>query len=126
MTLFHAIVWIDRQSAQILQFDAEHVQAQRVKAHTHHTAQHGSSVRTEHAFFGQVCDVLDGIPEVLVAGGKKAQADFGRYVEKHRPALAKLIVGWETVARPAENQFVGLARQYFMKYDRKAGTRTPG
>jgi hypothetical protein len=31
MTLFHAVVWIDHQKAQILQFDQEHVQASRVK-----------------------------------------------------------------------------------------------
>ena len=30
MTLFHAVVWIDHQSAQILQFDAEHLQASKV------------------------------------------------------------------------------------------------
>ena len=60
MTMFHAVVWIDHQSAQILQFDAEHVQAQKVKAHSHHTAQHGSTVRTEHEFFGHVCDALVG------------------------------------------------------------------
>jgi hypothetical protein len=38
MTMFHAVVWIDHQTAQVLQFDAEHVQAQKVKAHSHHTA----------------------------------------------------------------------------------------
>ncbi len=51
MTLFHAVVWIDHQSAQVLQFDAEHVQASKVKAHSHHTPQHGSEVRTQHEFF---------------------------------------------------------------------------
>ncbi len=125
MTLFHAVVWIDHQSAQVLQFDAEHVQAQKVKAHTHHTAQHGSTVRTQHEFFGHVCDALDGIAEVLVTGGKTVQADFRHYVEKHRPALAKGIVGYETVDHPSDNQLIALARQYFVKYDRMAGTPTP-
>ncbi len=125
MTLFHAVVWIDHQSAQILQFDAEHVQAQKVKAHTHHTAQHGSSVRTEHEFFGAVCDALDGIAEVLVAGSHTAQADFRHYVEKHRPALAKHVVAYETVDQPTTNQLVALARRFFLKYDRMSGTPTP-
>ncbi len=125
MTLFHAVVWIDHQNAQVLQFDAEHVQAQKVKAHTHHIAQHGSTVRTQHEFFGHVCDALDGITEVLVTGGKTVQADFRHYVEKHRPALAKVIVGYETVDHPSDNQLIALARQYFVKYDRMAGTPTP-
>ena len=72
MSLFHAVVWVDHQKAQVLQFDAEHVEAQKVKAHSHHTAQHGSSVRTEHEFFGHVCDALAGIQEVLVVGSHTA------------------------------------------------------
>jgi stalled ribosome rescue protein Dom34 len=125
MTTFHAVVRIDHQAAEILQFDTEHVQAQKVKAHTHHTAQHGSGVRTEHEFFGHVCDALDGIPEVLVAGSHKAQADFKHYVEKHRPALVKHILGYETVDHPTTPQLVALARQVFLKLDRMSGTPTP-
>jgi stalled ribosome rescue protein Dom34 len=125
MTTFHAVVRIDHQTAEILQFDAEHVQAQKVKAHTHHTAYHGSTVRTEHEFFGHVCDALAGIPEVLVTGAHKAMADFKHYVDKHRPALAPHIVGWETVDQPTQGQLVALARQYFLKFDRMSGTPTP-
>ncbi len=125
MTTFHAVVRIDHQTAEILQFDPEHVQAQKIKAHTHHTAQHGSGVRTGHEFFGEVCDALAGIPEVLVAGAHGAQADFRHYVEKHRPALLKHLVGWETVDHPTPNQLVALARQFFLKYDRMAGTPSP-
>ncbi len=125
MTLFHAVVWIDHEKAQILQFDAEHVEAQKVKAHTHHTAYHGSGVRTGHEFFGEVCDALAGISEVLVTGSHTSTADFRHYAEKHRPAAAKRIVGYETVDHPSEAQLVALARKYFLKYDRMAGTPTP-
>ena len=51
MSLFHAVTWIDHQSAQVLKFDADEVRIQNVKTHTHHTRQHGSGVRTEHEFF---------------------------------------------------------------------------
>jgi hypothetical protein len=125
MSLFHAVVWIDHEKAQILQFDAEHVQSQKVKAHTHHTAYHGSGVRTGHEFFGEVCDALAGISEVLVTGSHTSTADFRHYAEKHRPAAAKQIVGYETVDHPSEAQLVALARKYFLKYDRMAGTPTP-
>ena len=76
MTTLHAVVRIDHQSAQVLQFDAEHVQADKVKAHTHHTAQHGSIVRTEHEFYGHVADALAGVQEVLVVGAGTAAAAF--------------------------------------------------
>lgn len=125
MTLFHAVVWLDHHNAQVLQFDAEHVQAQKVRAHTHHTAYHGSAVRTEHEFFGEVCNALEGIAEVLVTGSSVATADFRHYVEKHRAQTAKCIVGYEITDHPSENQLVALARKYFLKYDRMAGTPTP-
>ena len=125
MSLFHAVVWIDHQKAQVLQFDAEHVQAQKVKTHSHHTAQHGSSVRTQHEFFAEVCAALAGINEVLVAGPHTGVADFRHYAEKHRPETARRIVGYETVDHPSEPQLVAFARQYFLKYDRMAGTPTP-
>lgn len=125
MSLFHAVVSIDHHTAQIMQFDAEQVQVQKVKAHTHHTRQHGSSVRTEHEFYGEVCDALADINEVLVAGSHTAQSDFRHYVEKHRPAVVSQIVGWETVDHPSEGQLLALARQHFVKHDRMAGISTP-
>jgi stalled ribosome rescue protein Dom34 len=125
MTLFHAVVLIDHQHADILQFDAEHVQAQKVKTSTRHTKQHGAAVRSEHEFFGHVCDALAGISEILVTGSKTGLADFRHYAEKHRAETAQRIVGYETVDQPSENQLVALARQYFLKYDRMAGTPTP-
>ena len=125
MTTFHAVVWIDHQNAQILQFDPEHVQASKIKMHSHQTRQHGSAVRSEHEYFGAVCDGLAGIHEVLVTGSHQVQADLRHYIEKHRPQLALQIVGYETVDHPSENQLVALARKYFLKHDRMSGTPTP-
>jgi hypothetical protein len=92
MSTFHAVVWTDHQSAQVLQFDAEHVLAQKIRTHTYHTAQHGSAVRSEHEFFGEICDALDGIGEVLVTSSQTAIADFRHYAEKHRQHTASRIV----------------------------------
>jgi len=125
MSLFHAVVRIDHHTAQILQFDLDHVEAQKLKAHSHPTRQHGSQVRTEHEFFAQVCDALTGIGEVLVVGSKTAQADFRHYVEKHRPQVLPQIVGYESVDHPSDAQLVALARSYFLKHDRMTGTPTP-
>lgn len=125
MTMFHAVAWVDHQNAQILQFDDEHIKAQKVRAHSHHTRQHGSNVRTEHEYYAEVCDALPGIAEVLVVGPKTGLADFRHYVEKHRAATLRQIVGWEVHERASDNQIVAMARQYFLKYDRMAGTPTP-
>ena len=125
MTMFHAVVWIDHKNAQVLQFDAEHVQAQKVKAHHHVTRHHQSQVRSEHEFFGHVCDALEGVQEVLVCGAHQSQADFRHYVEKHRPQTAKFVVGYETIDHPSEAQLVAMARKWFLRFDRMAGTPTP-
>jgi hypothetical protein len=125
MSLFHAVVWTDHQSAQVLQFDAEHVLANKIRAHTHHTRQHGSAVRSQHEFYADVCAALEGIGEVLVTGSHTAIADFRHYVDKHRPDTAARIVGYEGIALPSDKQLVALARKYFLKHDRMAGTPTP-
>jgi len=125
MTLFHAVVWVDHQSAQVLQFDDEHVQASKVKAHSHHTPQHGSGVRTQHEFFGEVCDALAGIPEVLAVGPRTGLSDFEHYAKKHRAETAARVVAYEVVDHPSEKQLVALARKQFLKIDRMAGKPVP-
>lgn len=122
MTYFHAVVWTDHQHAQVLQFDREHVEGHKVKAHLTQTRQHGSQVRAEHDFFSELCDALRGITEVVVTGSNTSLADFRHYVEKHRPAVLKQVVGWETVDHPTDGQLVAFARQYFDRYDRLAHT----
>ncbi len=125
MSLYHAVAFIDHQSAQVLQFDTEQVVEHQVHEHLKFTRQHGSTVRTEHEFFGHVCDALDGIAEVLVVGGHTGLADFRHYVDKHRPLTAKHIVDYEVVDHPSENQLVALARKRFVKIDQMVGIPLP-
>ena len=115
MSLSHAVAWIDHHAAQVLQLDAEQVLGQKVKEHVHYTRQHGSKVRSEHEFFAEVCDALSGIESILVVGSHTAQADFRHYVDKHRPAVAAQIAGWETVDHPTEGEVVKMAREFFVK-----------
>jgi len=126
MSALHAVAFVDHQSAQVLQFDSEQVVQHKVHEHHTFTRQHHSGVRTEHEFFGQVCDALDGITEVLVVGGHTGLADFRHYVNKHRPLTAHHIVGYEVVDHPSARQLIALARHQFAKHDQMAGWRTPG
>ena len=125
MTTIHAVTWIDHQSAQVLQFDAEHIEADKVRSHNHYTRQHGSAVRAEHEFFGHVCDAMTGISELLIVGPHTALADFRHYVEKHRPDTALRVVAYEALDHMTEKQLVARARQYFLKHDRMSGAPTP-
>ena len=125
MSLFHAVVWLDHHNAKIFQFDTEHVEAQKVKASSHHTRQHGAAVRDVHEFFADVCTAVSEVQEILIVGSSTVQSDFKHYVEKHRPHLGKQLVGYEAVDNPTDNQLIAMARQYFLKYDRMAGTPSP-
>ena len=125
MTLFHAVAFVDHQSAQVLQFGSEHAVERKIHAHHHYTRKHGSDVRSEHVFFATVCDAFAGIAEVLVTGGHKGLADFRHYVEKHRPLVAPCIVAYEVVDHPTEKQLVALARKQFLKIDGMAGGPGP-
>lgn len=115
MTFYHAVVFVDHHSAQVLQFDSEQVLEKKVHEHRHLTRQHASSVRGEHEFFGTVCDAMEGVSEVLIAGRHTGISDFRHYVEEHRPLTAVRIVGYEVVDHPTENQLVALARKHFAK-----------
>ena len=113
MTIPHAVALIDHHAAQILQFTAEEVVERKVHEHLKFTRQHGSSVRSEHEFFGQVCDALDSIAEVLVVGGHTGLASFRHYADKHRPQTAKRIVGYNVVDHPSDKQLAALGRKHF-------------
>jgi hypothetical protein len=126
MALFHAVVRTDHRSAEVLQFDADQVLVRKLAAHAHDTPQHHSGVRTEHEFFGSVCDALDGVSEVLVTGTHTAVADFRHYVDKHRPLVSPHIVGYEIVDHPTEKQLVAQARTFFANFNRMEGRPSPG
>jgi hypothetical protein len=121
MSHFHAVAFVDHQSAQLIQFDSANVVERKIHQHLHVTRQHGSGVRSEHEFFGSVCDMLDDTAEILITGGHTGLADFKHYLSQHRPLTAPRIVGYEVVDHPSENQLVALARKHFARYERMGG-----
>jgi stalled ribosome rescue protein Dom34 len=116
-----AVIRIDHRDAHLLRLSAETWVAQTITTHTNQAHPHRSDVRTDHEYFGTVCDALSGIDEILVTGPHTAQADFRHYVNQHRTALEPHLVAWETVDHPTEGQLAALARTYFQKRDRMGG-----
>ena len=123
MSTSRAVVLIDHHHALVVQFDAEQSHATHLHDHVHDTRQHRSAVRTEHEFFGDVCDALAHISEILIAGSRLSQDAFRHFVEKHRPEVARQIAGWETVDHPTDGELLALARKFFLAHDRLVGTR---
>ena len=125
MNLFHAVAFVDHHTAQVLQFAPDDAQIHTVHEHLQFTRQHRSEVRSEHEFFGEVCDVLEGIATVLVVGGHNGLADFRHYVDKHRPLAASRIAGYEVVDHPTDNQLIAFARTYFTNREQMVGIQLP-
>ncbi len=82
-------------------------------------------MRNGHEFFGAHCDALDGLAVVQVAGGHQGLAVFRRCAQKHRPAMAARIVGWQVVNQPGKAELVALARQHFVRLNESGGARAP-
>jgi stalled ribosome rescue protein Dom34 len=115
MSLHHAIVWIDHHHAEVLRFDADEFQEQRLAEKFRFTRQHGIGGRSEHEFFSDVCDAITGVGSIVVAGSHTAQSDFRHYLSKQRSSLMASIVGWEIIGHPSEKELVMLARHFFMR-----------
>ncbi|MEP6494254.1 MAG: hypothetical protein ABJF01_16345 [bacterium] len=120
----HAVVLLDHHSAGIHEFDDVQSQTTHVKDQPHDTGQHNSAVRTQHEFYGNVCDALAGMTEILMTGSHIVQTDFTHYVDKHRPQMAKQIAGWDNLDHPTDGELVALGRKFFVAHDRMAGTRS--
>ena len=115
MSTFHAVIWMDHSEAHVLMFDREHMQAQRIKARSHHKHQ-GKGVDSS-AFFADIAGALDGAHEVLLAGPGLARNQFGEWCTQHQAAVAGKIIDSVSADHPSDAQMVALARQYFKKFD---------
>ena len=120
MRTFPGVVHLTHQGAHAIEFDSASSHATDLARHAHATRQHGSAVRSEHEYFGAVCDLLEEFPRVIVAGGRTTLADFRHYVTKHRSHTLDRITAYEVVDHPTDNQLVAVARKRFEAFDRLA------
>ncbi|MES2401117.1 MAG: hypothetical protein V4573_14100 [Pseudomonadota bacterium] len=124
MPFVNAVLWLDHHHAKLIGFDADQSHAQEFQQQAHATRQHGSEVRTEHEYFGEICDALTTIDAIVVTGSHVVQADFRHYLERHRSGLLKQITTWQTVDRLTEAQLLALARK--LQHDRANGLASAG
>lgn len=121
MPLHHAVVFVDHHCAKILQFGSEYMHEHKVNAHLHLHGQDARNEQAMHAFFGKVCDGLEGVAEVLVVGGHTGISNFGHYAQTFRPAIASHIAGYAPVDHPTDPELLALARQWFAHHAEMVG-----
>jgi len=116
----NAVIHLSHDAARLIEFDNDSANAVSLAKQVHGTHQHRSDVRTEHEFFGQVCDRLGSLAKVLVTGGHTPLHDFQHYLEKHRPLVAAHVLAYQVVDQLTDNQLVALARKRFADVERLA------
>jgi stalled ribosome rescue protein Dom34 len=104
-------------------FDEATIHAPYQHIHRHPKGQEGHAEHPDdiHRFFREVAQELAACEEVLVLGPSTAKLQFIRYAQEHAPAVARAIVGLETVDHPTDPQIAAYARHYFKGVDRMRG-----
>lgn len=116
----HAIVWIDHSEAKIFYVDAAAVDKLVVPSHaTGHHSHHKANVTgsghqgVDKEFFKRVIAALTNTADILVVGPANAKSELKNYMTEVAPALAKQVVGVESLDHPSDKQLIALARKFF-------------
>ena len=110
-------IWIDRDHAKLFEISPEKMERKTIQAkHTdHHTHQPDAldHKNQDWHFFKEVTTYLSSADRVLILGPGVAKHHFRSYIVEHNPALAKRLVGCETVDHPTDNQIAAFALKFF-------------
>ncbi|MDO8362039.1 MAG: translational machinery protein [Actinomycetota bacterium] len=128
MSYSHAVVWIDHQHATVIDFtfDDQHVVAvereggQR-KLHRKSGFPGSGKAATDHHFYDEVATALGNASEVLIVGPGNAKVELHHDLQVRHAALAKRVVGVESVDHPSDGALLAHARKYFKRYDALRG-----
>ncbi|MGZ3695301.1 MAG: eRF1 domain 2 [Bdellovibrionota bacterium] len=111
-----SIIWIDREHARIFHFSEESMERKRIRTgHTDHHTHRKEGIaaqKDEKALFIEAKDELASSDRVLIVGPSMAKHHFQTFLMEHYPALAKKVVGLETVDHPSDGQIAAIAKTY--------------
>lgn len=126
MTTNHVVIWIDHREAHVLYFDSsknELIKSDSVHTHLHHKANEigSGNAPEDHQFFHKVISSVANVNEILIVGPGSAKGELIKHAAVHDAAIAKKIVGVETVDHPTDPQIVAYAKKYFHRVDALKG-----
>jgi stalled ribosome rescue protein Dom34 len=130
MSHVHAVVWLDHRTAKVIDYsldDTHVVNVHHSGGHrqVHHRAGATGSGHTndDRHFFDAIVAALGDAREILVTGPGTAKVGLREHVGSHHPAVAKRIVGVETLDHPTDGELLAWARKYFKRVDPMLGAR---
>ena len=130
MSHVHAVVWLDHREAKVVDFsvDDKHVVNVHHKGghrQVHHKAGSSGSGHSadDNHFYDQIVTALGDAQEILITGPGTAKVAFRDHVTQKHAALARRIVGVETLDHPLEGELLAHARKVFKRIDAMLGDR---
>lgn len=128
MSYQHAVVWLDHLRAVVIDFSIDKDHVHLVPSHTDQRQLHRKSgdggpgkAADDHVFFDDIVAAIGDAKEVLLVGPGTAKTAFRHDLDKRHPAVAKLVVGIETVDHPQVDDLLVYARKYFRRVDNLRG-----
>lgn len=128
MSHIHSVVWLDHHEARVIDFTVDDVHKTHVKHHGGHRQIHhrSGSVGAGHSaedakFFDEVVQAVGDALEVLIVGPGQAKVAFRKFVDDRHVALARRVVGLESLDHPSDGELLAHARKFFKKFDSMLG-----
>lgn len=122
---YHALVWIDHQTAKVFHFDADSnettlVQSTHPHQHLHHKANSGDSghAPVDKDFLERVATAIAHSGAILIVGPASAKTELNTHLNRAHPAIAARISAVETIDHPTDGQLLAHARHFFRADDR--------
>ncbi|HZP19315.1 MAG TPA: translational machinery protein [Bauldia sp.] len=116
----HVAVWLDHESARLFALTFDKSEGWKVRSahhhvHRHHKAGLGDAGRApvDADYFDRLAASLADAGEILIFGPSTAKSEFVAFLHARHPAIAKRVVGVETLDHPSDGEFVGHARKHF-------------
>lgn len=116
------VVWLDHKTAKLFKMVPGKMETENLHRDDGggHEASHKKAM--EEKYYHELAKRISAASEILLVGPGLAKQEFKHHLEKHHhEAIAKKVVGMETVDHPTEKQVLATARKFFKKFDLYAG-----
>ena len=122
---FHALVWIDHQTAKVFRFNTDSSETAIVHSthphqHLHHKANSGDSghASVDKDFLERVAAAISHSGAILIVGPASAKTELQTHLEHAHPAIAAKVSAVESIDHPTDGQLLAHARHFFKADDR--------
>ena len=112
------VVYLDNEHAKLFKLEPGHADETKMNREEvrHHTNNEEKKHKDSNKFYHDVASRLTTASEILVVGHGTAKEQFIHHLkDHHHEAIAKKVVGVETVDNPTDKQILALARKSFKK-----------